>query len=88
MRQDLEMPPPDCDACDGAHLAEANQAAWDTFWAVADLLGDGWGGVNLDNARLAAQALGHEWDEGMLARITTLVRIFLKKDGLPDDEGE
>lgn len=84
---ELQAGPPDCAACPAAWPCEANQGAWEVFWAVADLLGDDWGGVNLDNARLAALALGYDWDAAMLAKTTTLIRLFLKKVDLPEEDG-
>ena len=80
------MPPPDCAACDRPELLAANQAAQEVFGAVADFLGDDLGGVRLENARLAAEALGWEWDAAMMAKVNVLIRVVLKKQEIEDSE--
>lgn len=84
-REELELGVADCLNCGWVEPSPANRAAWETFWAVADLLGDGWGGVRLANAEAAARALGHSWDDLLLRKINLLIRLLLKKEDFPED---
>lgn len=80
------MEPPDCRTCEKPEMLPANQGAWETFWAVVDFLVDDFGGVHLENARLAALAQGQKWDGALLAKISLLIRLILKKQEIPEED--
>lgn len=87
MRGEIGAEPPDCQECPRPdRFSPENTRAWEVFWAVADLLGDGWGGVRLGNAEAAARALGHEWDGDLLARLQHLIRLVLRQADPEEDE--
>jgi len=80
IRRELGKGPPDCAACDYPGLAPGNLAAWEVIQTAGPSLIDGWGGVNLANARQAAEALGYAWDRELLLKIMAWADIMLEKD--------
>lgn len=80
---------PDCGACTRPSLLPTNAAAWEVIQATGAALVDGWGGIRLDNARLAAAALGYEWDAELLGKVGAYAACQLEKDeGGGDGEEE
>lgn len=61
---------PPCDwKCDFPGLLPENGPAYELLRKLGGALFDGWGGVNLANARELAAALGHPWDQEMAEKI-------------------
>ena len=63
----------------------ANLPAWAVIQTTGPAMFDGFGGINLTNARLVCEALGHPWDRAMISRITAAAGAMLEKD--EDGEG-
>lgn len=83
------MLPGDCASCDFPGINLANLPAWEVLAITGAALFDGMGGVNLSNARLVCETLGHEWDRAMVTRICRGAEAFLSKDDtVTDDDGD
>jgi len=57
----------------------ANLEAWEVIQATGAALFDGFGGLNLSNARLVCEARGHSWDRAMLTKIIRTAAALMEK---------
>lgn len=64
---------PPCDQCQHPGLMPENLEVWELWATAGHLLVDGMGGISLANAKLAAEALGLEWDEELMVKLSVLV---------------
>lgn len=89
VRQEAGWERPDCSNCDRPQLLPSNDAAWQVLMIAGSTLVDGMGGVRLDNARQAAEALGYPWDEDMLTKVSAYAGFLLEPDdGAVEEEDD
>jgi hypothetical protein len=60
-------------------LWEENFPVWEVLQTVGAALFDGWGGINLSNAKEAALGLGHAWDKEMIQKIIAAAEKLREK---------
>jgi hypothetical protein len=88
MRAELELGPADCAACDFPGLLLSNLAAWEVIQATGTALFDGFGGLNLSNAREVCESRGHAWDRAMLTKIIRTAAALSEKEEDAAEDGE
>lgn len=76
----MGLSPRDCADCDFPGVLLTNLAAWEVIQATGAALFDGFGGLNLSNARLVCEARGYPWDQAMLTKIIRTAAALMKKD--------